>query len=291
VVDAALARELITAQFAELPARSVEVVAAGWDYTVVRVDGRWAFRFPRREIVLEPMQRELAALRVLAPLLPVPVPAPVYLGRPADGFPWPFFGARWLPGADAGAAELTDDERAALARPVARFLRCLHDVEEFGDLPVDVVRRAEMPFRVPRTRQELAAAAAEGLWEAPRSVLELLRRAELLPPAEPSAVCHGDLHFRQLLVAGGTLTGVVDWVDVCRSDPGIDLMVAFAFLPAETREGFFAEYGPVSESSLIRARVLAFFCSAVLARYGREQGLAHVEREAVSSLERAAADL
>lgn len=287
VVDEELACKLIAAQFPSLPARSVEVVAAGWDYTVFRVDGEWAFRFPRREVVVEPMRRELAALRVLAPLLPVGVPSPVYVGRASDGFPWPFYGARWLPGVDAGAAELTAEDRTALARPLARFLRRLHAVEALADLPVDVQARADMTFRAPRTLEELAAAAAEGLWEPPPSVFELLRRAERLPPPVPSAVCHGDLHFRQLLVAGSSLTGVVDWVDVCRSDPGIDLMVVYALLPPDAREVFFAEYGPVREDSLLRARVLALFLSAVLARYGREQGLAQVEREAVTSLDRA----
>ena len=291
VVDEELAQELIAAQFAEVPARLVELVAAGWDYTVFRVDGEWAFRFPRREIVLEPMARELAALRVLAPLLPVPVPAPVYVGRPAEGFPWPFYGARWLPGVDAGVAELTDDARTALAPPLARFLRALHQTAELSDLPVDVQARADMTFRGPRTREELAAVVAEGLWEPPASVFELLRHAESLPPAEPTVVCHGDLHFRQLLVDGPKLTGVVDWVDVCRSDPGIDLLLVYAFLPPAAREVFFGEYGTVGEGSLIRARVLAFFLSAVLARYGRAQGLRAVEWEAVASLERAASGL
>src|SRR5207244_13135844 len=126
VVDEPLARELIAAQFAPLPERSVELAAAGWDYTVFRVDGVWAFRFPRREIVLAPMQRELAALRLLAPLLPVAVPAPVFVGRATDAFPWPFYGACWLPGADTGAVELTDGNRAALAPPPARALQRLH---------------------------------------------------------------------------------------------------------------------------------------------------------------------
>ena len=148
-----------------------------------------------------------------------------------------------------------------------------------------------MTLRVPQTREQLARAAAEGLWVAPASVDELLRRAERLPPAQPAAVCHGDLHFRQLLVSGGRLTGIVDWVDVCRSDPGIDLQIVFALLPPEARPAFFDDYGEVPEASLVRAQVLALFLSAVLARFGREQGLAEVEREAVASLRRAVAAL
>lgn len=281
VVDEAAARALIRAQFADVPADSVELVSAGWDYTVHRVDGVWAFRFPRRAVVVEPMRRELAALPRLAPLLPAPVPEPVHLGQPSETFPWPFYGARWLDGREATLA----GDRGALARPLARFLRALHDAD-VPDLPVDVNGRADMRLRVPRTREELAAVEAEGLWTAPAAVEELLAGAERLPPAEPSAVCHGDLHFRQLLVDGPRVAGVVDWVDVCRSDPGIDLQLVFAFLPPEARPVFFEEYGPVAEESLVRARVLALNLSAYLARWGREQRLEAVEREAVDSLGR-----
>jgi aminoglycoside phosphotransferase (APT) family kinase protein len=104
-------------------------------------------------------------------------------------------------------------------------------------------------------------------------------------------VCHGDLHVRQVLVDGASLTGVVDWVDVCRGDPGIDLILAYTLLSPDARPAFFAEYGRVADESLLRARVLAFNLSAVLARYGRDQALPQLEREAVASLERAATDL
>jgi aminoglycoside phosphotransferase (APT) family kinase protein len=107
----------------------------------------------------------------------------------------------------------------------------------------------------------------------------------------PAAVCHGDLHVRQVLVEQGRLTGVVDWVDVCRSDPGIDLAIAFSFLPPEGRPAFFAAYGAPDGASLIRARVLALNLSAILAAYGRAEGIEPVEREAVASLDRSVAGL
>jgi aminoglycoside phosphotransferase (APT) family kinase protein len=142
-----------------------------------------------------------------------------------------------------------------------------------------------MSFRVPRTRQALAEAA--GLWHAPPFVAELLASAEALPPPSSTAVVHGDLHFRQLLVHHGGLSGVIDWVDVCRSDPGIDLSLFWSFIPPSARGAFLEEYGTVAEESLARARVLALFFGAVLARYGRDEGLPAVEAEALASLDRA----
>jgi aminoglycoside phosphotransferase (APT) family kinase protein len=142
---------------------------------------------------------------------------------------------------------------------------------------------------VPRTREELVAVAP--LWQPPPTVAAFLDYAERLPAAEPAATCHGDLHFRQLLVDGPQLTGIVDWVDVCRADPGIDLQLVYAFLPPSARAAFFDEYGDVGESSLARARVIALNLSAVLARYGRDEGLPAVETEALASLDRSVSDL
>jgi aminoglycoside phosphotransferase (APT) family kinase protein len=102
---------------------------------------------------------------------------------------------------------------------------------------------------------------------------------------------HGDLHVRQVLVDGNArLTGVIDWVDVCRSDPAIDLSMLWSYLPRAGREAFLAEYGPVSGGQLLRARVVALSLSAALAHYGHNEGFAAIEREALAGLERSAAE-
>ncbi|HEY7603859.1 MAG TPA: phosphotransferase [Gaiellaceae bacterium] len=211
-------------------------------------------------------------------------------GAPSEGFPWPFYGAPYLQGSEVAEAGLDDERRAALARPLARALRALHGPAALAAvgalLPVDPIGRADMSTRVPRTRTALAEVEALGLWRPTPAVEESLEAALALPPAEPAAVCHGDLHFRQLLVADGGLTAILDWVDVCRADPGIDLQLYWSFVPADLRDAFLHEYGPVTEASLLRARVLALFLNATLARYGHAEGLAAVEAEAVAALVR-----
>jgi len=279
VVDESLARELVRGQFPGVAADTVEFVSSGWDYTIHRVDREWAFRFPRRAVVLEPMQTEMRVLPAIAPQLPFAVPRAVHLGVAGERFPWPFYGSPWIPGREAtGAAD-----RAALARPLGRALRALHDAHVDG-LEFDVQRRADMELRVPRAREELAAVGY-----VPSGAEDLFAEAVALPPAAPDVVCHGDLHFRNVLVDGDVVTGIVDWVDVCRSDPGIDLMLAYAFLAPPERAVFFDEYGPVTRASELRARVLALFLSAVLVRYARANGHDAVEREAFAALDRAVA--
>lgn len=288
-VDEDLVRRLIADQFPELEPASLRPFAEGWDNAVWLVDERWAFRFPRRTMGVEAIERELRVLPRLAPVLPAPVPVPVFVGRPAAGYPWPFAGAALIEGVEAGDAALDDDARCRLASALAGFLRALHDARG-AELPVDPNRRADMPYRAAMTTDWLGRLERLGLWRAPASVRRLLADAERLPPPEGMVVAHGDLHFRHVLVdAGGALAGVIDWGDVCLGDPSIDLSLLWSFFPAEGRAAFLAAYGPVSEAQLLRARALAVNLCAILAAYGHEEGMAGVEREALEGLERAVA--
>jgi aminoglycoside phosphotransferase (APT) family kinase protein len=290
VVDEELARRLL-AQFPQLEAESLRPFAEGWDYTIWLIDERWTFRFPRREIAVPGVLREIAVLPELAPLLPIPVPAPVFVGEPAEGFPWPFFGSALLPGHELGDAALDDRTRVEVGRALGRFLRTLHQAEVAYELPSDSNRRAEMSVRVPKTREQLLELEATGIWRRPTSVDRLLDEAAGLAPPEASAIVHGDLHFRQVLVGDdATPTGVIDWVDVSRTDPAIDLSMFWSYLPPQGRRAFLSEYGPVSDDQLVRARVLALSLSAALALYGHHEGFRPIEREALSGLERTASE-
>jgi aminoglycoside phosphotransferase (APT) family kinase protein len=289
-VDEALAERLVAAQFGRLPERSLSLLGEGWDYAAFLVDENWVFRFPRRAVVVAGTELEIATLPLLAPLLPVAIPEPEFVGRPSADFPWPFYGARYLPGREPSPS-LSEHARLTLARPLARTLRALHagtTLAAAGNgLPVDPMGRADTTVRVPRTRESLAEIAE--LWRPSEEVEELLERALDLPAPEPRALCHGDLHFRQLLVDGDRLSGIVDWVDLCRADPGVDLSLVYGFLPPAARREFFHEYGEVDPASLVRARVLALNLMAVLVRYGHDERLQGVEAEALAGLDRVCA--
>ena len=217
-IDEELVRALLRAQFPELDASSARLVGEGWDNAVWLVEEQWAFRFPRRQIAIPGVERELAVLPRLAPLLPVPIPEPRFVGTPTDRFRWPFFGA----------------ETAEIA--------------------------------------------------------ELLARAEALPASSGNVLVHGDLHLRHVLVDGTSMSGVIDWGDVCLGDRAIDLQLVWSLLPAARRESFFGEYGSVDRETSLRAQVLAVYLCAVLAIYARSVGHASLERESLAGLERALTD-
>ena len=294
-IDEKLVRALVAEQFPELEARSVRLLGEGFDNAVWLIDEEWAFRFPRRAIAVPLVTRELAVLTRLAPLVPVAIPAPAFVGIESVRFPRPFFGHRILRGIELAEARLTDSERSRLGTEIGRFLRALHApatreaVDAERALPVDPNRRADMPFRVQKTRERLDVLV--GLEPASRNAAErILSAAEGLGPSATHVLTHGDLHVRHVLVDRARLSGVIDWGDVCVGDPSIDLLFVWSALPPDTREAFFEEYGQVDDTTRLRARVLAIMLSAVLALYARDQGLVALEHEALAGLERALVD-
>ena len=126
VVSVELARELIEAQFPQLSPARVAALGEGWDNSVFSVDGEWVFRFPRRQIAVPLIERELRVLPALAGALPLPVPNPELIGTGGKRFPWTFAGHRMLPGRTADQAALTVEQRSAAAAPLGRFLHALH---------------------------------------------------------------------------------------------------------------------------------------------------------------------
>lgn len=281
-VDTGLARALIHSQFPALAGAPVRPFDAGWDNTVFRVGENLVFRFPRREIAVPGVRREIAVLPRLAPHLSLPIPTPLHVGTPALGFPWPWFGAAHLPGGGLMAAGSPPDARTAIGAALGAFLRELHSPDLAaavgGDLPSDPMRRADMPHRVAMTRARLAGLTEAGFLEEDSVTEALLDDAAALPPSSSRAVLHGDLHAAHVLVDGDA-TGVIDWGDVCMGDPAIDLSIAFGALAGPARAAFLAAHGPLDAVTELRARAIAVNLAAILLAYAIDRGLSHVEAE------------
>lgn len=274
-VDEPLARTLV----APFGFTQLRLLSRGWDRTAWLAEDAWVFGFPRRAVVVPGLERELEWLPRLAPQLPCAIPVPEFVGEPGDDFPWPFFGSAFIPGEEAMTAELDDAQRTAIGVELAQFLRALHALDGTG-LPPDGNNRADMAYRVPYTRELFEAVGLD-----PPAVLGEAER--LPPPPEPATIAHGDLHDRQVLVHEGRLRGVIDWVDLCRGDPSIDLMMLWSFVPPAGRDAFLRAYGDVDEPTLLRSRVLALMIGAVLVRYARDESEPQLERAGLAAIERA----
>jgi aminoglycoside phosphotransferase (APT) family kinase protein len=226
-------------------ADTVEIIAAGWDNTVVVVDDEWLFRFPRREIALPGIHREIAWLPVLAGQLPVPIPVPVRVGTSGTP-PWPFWGGRHLPGVELAQSPYADRARAAAT--IGRFLAELHALETIDELPIDPFGRADSASRAPRARAVLADLRDLGLWN------------------------------------DGAVTGIIDWGDLCLAPPAVDLAIAFSAFRGESRRAMLEAYGPVDDDALLRAQTFAVFSAASVAHYAYDVGDEVLMAEALTGL-------
>lgn len=291
VVDEALARELMRAQFPELPLVKIELLGVGWDNTAYLVNGSWVFRFPRRQIAVALIEHETRLLPALAPRVPLPIPVPEFVGRPEERFPWPFAGYRLLPGRTACSAALTEDQRVATAEPLARFLAALHafPAQEAASLGAggDELARMDVGFRAPKARASLAEFEQQGLL--PRSERERLERViDATPtgaPRPPAVLVHGDLYVRHLLVdEHARPAGVIDWGDIHLGDRAVDLAIAYSFLPPAAHARFRQVYGEQDAVTWQLARFRALYHSANLFRFAHHTGDPDLLREATRAL-------
>jgi aminoglycoside phosphotransferase (APT) family kinase protein len=302
-VGAAEAAELVGRQFPDLRGAPVTPLATGWDNTVHLMDGRWIFRFPRREMAVPGVRREIAVLPRLARRLPLPIPVPELIGTPSDTYPWPFFGARMVPGRELAEAGLADPDRERAGVGVGGLLRALHEAslvaEVDAPLPVDPMRRGDPGVRAAKARERLDALGRRGLWQPSRALDDLLSRADRLgrstagvgAPDGRLVVVHGDLHSRHLLVGGdGRATGVIDWGDACLADPSVDLSLAYGGFAGRARAALLAAYGPVDPEAEVAARVLAVFLCAALADYAADEDRRVLLGESLAGLRRAVSD-
>jgi aminoglycoside phosphotransferase (APT) family kinase protein len=128
VIDAALARRLVDAQFPQwrgLPLRPVE--HDGWDNRTFRLGDELSVRLPTGNWYALQVAKEQRWLPVLAPQLPLPIPTPVAHGAPGCGFPYPWSVYRWLDGEPAATARI--DDLPAFADAVAGFLNALRAID------------------------------------------------------------------------------------------------------------------------------------------------------------------
>lgn len=257
-----LAQRLIGRQFPQLAARPVRRLGYGWDNTVYRVGDEYVFRFPRRDIAVELLQREGMLLPKLADRLPIPFPKPMFYGEADDEYPCPFLGYTYVSG--TFPIGLSDEQRTASAPVLAQFLKSLHST------PVSIAKEARAPLdhrnlrdvaaRKERMQQFLADLSALTQEEEIRTVAGYLERLEIGPLTQSDVLLHGDLHFKNMLVdEAGRVSGIIDWGDIGIGHPGCDLNIVYSFLPAEARSRFFEEYGEVDEATKGLARMMAVY--------------------------------
>jgi aminoglycoside phosphotransferase (APT) family kinase protein len=245
-IDVALVRALVGSQFSYLASMPITHLSSGWDNVSFRLGSEHLVRLPRRQIAVPLIEHEARWLRVLGPALPLPVPVPEHVGRPDEGYPWPWLIVPYLKGTPAAVAG--DIDHAACARLLASFLLALHRPAP-SDHPRNPHRGTPLSVRDAALRQRLPL-----LDRHDRDVVTRLWEGSLAAPEhddEPIWI-HGDLHPLNVLVDQGVVSGVIDFGDITGGDPATDLAIVWSLL-SSAQEQFWSVYGD-DEALRLRAR-------------------------------------
>jgi aminoglycoside phosphotransferase (APT) family kinase protein len=275
-VGEVLARRLLS-RWPDLRDAPLSRLGSGFDNTAWRA-GDWVFRFPRKESTVWFLRNEIDHLPRVAAALPVRTSAPERVGEPTGDYPWPYAGYRILPGHTACSA-LSDTDRAGLAEALGSFLRVLHAIPSDGLLD-DPLQKGDVAGRARKVHAW--ASRLEGFTPEDLDRIEQLGRTPLW--SRSPVTLHGDLYARHLLVDQGRLVGVIDWGDLMRGDPAIDLTVGMTFLPPSARPAFAEAYGPIDQDTRDRCRLHAYRYAVALLDYGRSNDDAGMTRAGLWAL-------
>jgi aminoglycoside phosphotransferase (APT) family kinase protein len=239
-IDVSLARRLVDSQFpqwSDLPIAAVE--SDGWDNRSFRLGSELTIRLPTGDWYAQQVAKEQRWLPVIAPQVPLPIPAPVAQGTPDDGFPYPWSVYRWLDGEIASRAPIGDLTR--FAADLAGFLNALVRVDATGGPEPgqhNFFRGGPLATYEQETFDALDALGDE----VPAEQVERVWTDATASSWEREPVWfHGDVATGNLLVRDGRLAAVLDFGSSGVGDPACDVVIAWTFLSGPSRDRFRAE--------------------------------------------------
>lgn len=233
--DVEQVRRLVAAQFPQWARMPVSPVPpSGTDHALYRIGDDLVARMPRIDWALGQVESDRRWLPFLAPQLPVPVPAPVAIGEPGEGYPWAWSVAPWLPGENPNGSNV-DLEEAAV--DLAAFVNALWSIDPSGGpLKTGLDRGVPLEVRDGITRDAIAelgdrvdARRATAAWE------EALAAD---PWGEAPVWIHGDLLPGNVLVDDRRLSAVIDFGALGLGDPAADVVPAWTILDPRSRAVF-----------------------------------------------------
>lgn len=261
-IDAAFVGRLVAAQFpqwAHLEVRPVEF--GGVNNRSFHLGDEMSVRMPRAWSYAAQVDKEQAWLPRLAPQLPLPIPQPLGLGQPAEGYPWRWSIYRWIDGQAASRDRIAD--LPAFARDLAAFLKALQGLDTAGGPapgPHNFLRGLSPAVYDAQTQEALADLEGEIDTPLAREVWEAALRSAW---SGPPVWSHGDVAAGNLLVKDGRLSAVIDWGIMSVGDPACDLTIAWTLFDAESRAAF-REALPLDPGTWARGRGWALWKALIL---------------------------
>jgi aminoglycoside phosphotransferase (APT) family kinase protein len=236
-ITEALVQRLVASQFpqwADLPIRAV--ARSGWCNRTFHLGDGMIVRLPSAAEYAASVDKEHAWLPRLAPLLPLPIPTPLAMGAPAEGYLWKWSVYSWLDGENAASNRIADVDR--FATDLGAFLSALQGIDAAGGPvagPHNFFRGGLLSTYDAETRVALTALkgtidvdAATSVWE--HALSTTWQRAPVW--------VHGDIGLGNLLLREGRLSAVIDFGELGVGDPACDLAIAWTLFDDDSRNAF-----------------------------------------------------
>jgi aminoglycoside phosphotransferase (APT) family kinase protein len=218
-------------------------------------------RMPSAKQYAMKVEKEQKWLPRLAPLLPLPIPAPLAMGEPSDSYPWHWSIYRWIEGETAAIAPVTN--MCDFATSLAHFLTVLQridttdgpiDLESFSYIGALASYDAQTRQAISILQDKVDADAATEVWE--RALKTTWQRSLVW--------VHGDISAANLLVKEGKLSAVIDFGGLGVGDPACDLVIAWKFFQGKSRKTF-REMVPLDAGTWARGRGWALWKALIIA--------------------------
>lgn len=290
-VTTKLARDCIERQFTEIGAlQEIKCIGEGWDNKVFLVNQKIIFRFPRRKVAVQLIERENSVLKNIKSRFFLQIPEPQYIGIPSENYPYPFHGYILISGLSGSHANLSLSDRIESIKPLALFLKNLHSFTENEAIEIGAISqvfdRTEIDKLVITLKERVAKIIERKIAEVDENCFQeeinIIKKNNLI--ITQKTLVHGDLYSRHLIFNQGKLSGIIDWGDTGINHHSVDLSVIYSFYPQSCHDIFFSLYGPVDEKTLIQARFLGLYSAITLLLYAYDTDDDLLRKEAQESI-------
>lgn len=269
-IDTKLVRALLESQHQDLAGLPIKIMESGWDNYMIKLGDDLALRMPRRTVAERLILNEQKWLPALAPLLPLPIPVPIRIGRPDNVYPFHWSVLRWLPGEAADISPPVPSEY----RRLILFLIALHSIDLPTDAPKNSVRDCPLVQKQIDTEKRMDVLSKETSLIT-SSVARIWEEGLKAKIDIPKTWIAGDIHTRNVLVDNGCISAFIDWGDMCAGDPATDIASIWGLISQpESRHKAIKLYG-MSNATIARAKAWAVFFGAILAETGRKDTPRH----------------
>lgn len=224
-IEAVEQEKQLVRELADLTSKDeVIFIDSGWDSRVYSVNnGRYFFKFPRSDKIRKRYEQQIAALKLLTSVgLKVRVPKVIW-EHPNNNY----FGYEGVQGAVLEEIVSTLDEAAkqAIGKTIGEFLKQFHQLELPGVRDITV----EQEIKQFQEWYEPAMPIIQKVFsEAEQTKLKkLVSRvwpSELIKLTRDAALCHGDLHFTNIMYGNDGQLGIIDFGDVGYYDRSKDFI-------------------------------------------------------------------